>query len=178
VRHPVLVDRCGQCGFVYGSIGAADIPDAMRELSIEYRDALLETDVAGLVRLRPAPDVWSALEYACHVRDVWLVQRERAILALVEDMPSYARMFRDERTYLLGYQREDAAEVAGEVVMAANLMAKLFESLAADQLARPCIYNYPEPTQRDVAWLGHHTLHEATHHLDDLRSVLARLASP
>jgi hypothetical protein len=45
-------------------------------------------------------------------------------------------------------------------------------------LARPCIYNYPEPLERDVAWLGHHTLHEATHHLEDLRSALARLAAP
>jgi len=178
VRHPVTVDRCDQCGFVYGSIGAADIPDAMRALSFQYRDALLETDVAPLVRMRPAPDVWSAIEYACHVRDVWLVQRDRAILALVEDTPSYPRMFRDERTDLAGYQREDVTDVASEVVMAANLMAKLFEGLASDQLARPCIYNYPEPTERDVAWLGHHTLHEATHHLDDLRSVLARVASP
>jgi hypothetical protein len=171
------VDSCEQCGFVYGSIGVADIPDALRALSLQYGDALLETDVAGLIRMRPSPDVWSALEYACHVRDVWLVQRDRAILALVEDRPSYPRMFRDERTYLAGYQREDAAEVAGELVMAANLMAKLFEGLDSHQLARLCIYNYPEPAERDVAWLGHHTLHEGTHHLDDLRSVLARVAS-
>ncbi|HEY5251543.1 MAG TPA: DinB family protein, partial [Acidimicrobiales bacterium] len=155
-----------------------DIPAAMRALSVQYRDALLDPDVAGLVGMRPEPDVWSALEYACHVRDVWLVQRDRAILALVVDTPSYARMFRDDRTDLAGYQREDVTEVAGEVVMAANLMAKLFEGLDSDQLARPCIYNYPEPTERDVAWLGHHTLHEATHHRDDLHSVLARVALP
>lgn len=172
------MDRCDQCGFVYGSVGAADIPDAMRALSSRYRDVLLQSDVAGLVRMRPAPDVWSAIEYAGHVRDVWLVQRDRAVLALVEDTPSYPRMFRDERTDLLGYQGEDVAEVAGEVVMAANLMAKLFEGLDPGQLARPCIYNYPEPSERDVAWLGHHTLHEATHHLGDLRAVLARVASP
>jgi DinB superfamily len=178
MRHPVAVDRCEQCGFVYGGIGTADIPDAMRALSLQYQDALLEPGVAGLVRMRPAPDVWSALEYACHVRDVWLVQRDRAILALVEDTPTYARMCPDERTYLAGYQREDVTEVAGEVVMGANLMAKLFEGLASHQLARPCIYNYPEPLERDVAWLGHHTLHEATHHLEDLRSALARLAAP
>jgi DinB superfamily len=176
--HAGSVDRCEQCGFTYGSIGEAEIPDAMRALSVQYGKALLETDVAGLVRMRPAPDVWSALEYACHVRDVWLNQRDRAILALAEDTPTYARMYRDERTYLAGYQREDVTEVAGEVVTAANLMAKLFEGLDSDQLARPCIYNYPEPAERNVAWLGHHTLHEATHHLDDLRSVLARVGSP
>jgi hypothetical protein len=62
--------------------------------------------------------------------------------------------------------------------MAANLVAKLFEGLDSEQLARRCVYSYPEPTERDVAWLGHHTLHEATHHLEDLHSVLARVAAP
>jgi hypothetical protein len=172
------MDRCGQCGYVYGSIAAGDIPDAVRSIADRYRDAILDPQLEGLVRIRPAPEVWSALEYASHVRDVLLIQRDRAILALVEDTPSYARMYRDERIFLAGYQREDVAEVAAELTMAANLMAKLFEGLSTEQLARHCIYNYPEPSERDIAWLGHHALHEATHHFDDLESSLARVASP
>ena len=172
------MDRCRQCGYVYGSIAAGDIPDTVRSIGDQYCDAILDPQLEGLVRIRPAPEVWSALEYACHVRDVLLIQRDRAILALVEDRPSYARMYQDERVFLAGYQREDVAEVAAELTMAANLMAKLFEGLSTEQLARRCIYNYPDPSERDVAWLGHHTLHEATHHFDDLESSLARVASP
>ncbi len=171
------MDKCGQCGYVYGSIAVGDIPDALRALGDHYRNVILDPDAEGLVKIRPTADVWSALEYACHFRDVLLSQRDRMILALVEDMPSYAPMYRDERVFLAGYGRESVAEVAGELPMAANLMAKLFECLSTDQLERPCIYNYPEPSERNVAWLGHHTLHEGIHHLDDVRSVVGQVAS-
>jgi hypothetical protein len=162
---------------VYGSVAVGDIPDALRALGDHYREVILDPETEGLVKVRPAADVWSVLEYACHFRDVLLSQRDRVILALVEEMPSYAPMYRDERVFLAGYRREALAEVAAELPMAANLMAKVFEGLSTDQLERPCIYNYPEPSERNVAWLGHHTLHEGIHHLDDVRSVLGQVAS-
>ena len=40
-------------------------------------------------RDRPAPDVWSPLEYACHVRDVHRVFAERVRLMLAEDDPLF-----------------------------------------------------------------------------------------
>jgi hypothetical protein len=42
-----------------------------------------------MLRTRPEEGVWSALEYACHVRDVFLVQRDRLYTALVEDTPTF-----------------------------------------------------------------------------------------
>jgi S-DNA-T family DNA segregation ATPase FtsK/SpoIIIE len=131
-----------------------------------------------IARVRPAPEVWSALEYTCHVRDVLLVQRDRVILALVEDSPSFPRMYRDERVVLAGYTEEVPEGVAGQLIVAADLAAKVFERLSDGQAQRPCIYNYPEPTERNVAWLGLHTVHEAEHHLGDVRWVLAQVNSP
>ena len=40
---------------------------------------------ADALRHRSAPDVWSPLEYACHVRDVLGVQRERMLRTQAED---------------------------------------------------------------------------------------------
>jgi len=117
------------------------------------------------------------LEYACHVRDVLLVQRERVLLALVGDRPSFPRMYRDERALLARYQQEPIDDVLRELGMAANLAARLFEGLSPEQLDRPCIYNFPAPAERDVAWLGRHTLHETKHHLGDIRSELGRSGS-
>ncbi|MBO0731988.1 MAG: DinB family protein [Acidimicrobiaceae bacterium] len=169
------MDHCEQCGFVYESLPPGDIGTTIRSLAHQMGAELVNPGAAHAVGTRPAPDVWSALEYACHVRDVLLVQRERVLLAQVEEVPSFARMYRDERVSLAGYADERPEDVAGHLTVAAALVSRVFAGLTAEQLARRCIYNFPAPMEQDVAWLGRHTAHEASHHLGDVRSVLARL---
>jgi hypothetical protein len=171
----VTVDRCDECGFDYDSLATGEIGSTIRSAAEQVAAEILRPIASPIIRTRPAPEVWSALEYACHVRDVLLVQRERVLLALVEDRPSFARMYRDERVILAGYADERPADVADHLAMAAALLGGAFDGLTAQQLARPCIYNYPAATERNVAWLGRHSAHEATHHLGDVRSVLTRL---
>ena len=38
---------------------------------------------------------------------------------------------------------------------------------------RRCVYNYPEPTEVTLLWLGQHTVHEGEHHLQDIDASLA-----
>jgi hypothetical protein len=191
----VTADHCAECGFTYdeagitraagagGTTGAAeaggtsDLARTLRSLASQHVALLEGPGVEPLLATRPAPQVWSALEYTCHVRDVLLVQHDRVILALVEESPSFPRMYRDERVALAGYPEERPEEVARELLVAANLAGKVFERLSAEQARRLCIYNFPGPTERNVAWLGVHTVHEASHHLRDVRSVLAQLSS-
>jgi hypothetical protein len=172
VRHADPMERCAQCGFVYEDVHPAEVPGILRARRADYGELLAEPGIGPVVTARPAPDIWSALEYACHVRDLLLVQRDRALLALVEDKPSFARMHRDERVALAGYHRQSIAEVLPQLQMAAELMAILCEGLSPAQLDRPCIYNFPATTDRDVRWLGRHAVHEVTHHLWDIRAVL------
>jgi hypothetical protein len=171
------MNRCEQCGFVYESLAPGDIGSTIRSLSRQMGAALVARAASPAVRTRPTPSVWSGLEYACHVRDVLLVQRERVLLAQVEERPSFARMYRDERVALAGYTDEQPQEVADHLTMAAALVGRVFDGLTARQLARSCIYNYPVATERDVAWLGRHTAHEASHHLGDITSVLSRVGA-
>jgi S-DNA-T family DNA segregation ATPase FtsK/SpoIIIE len=70
---------------------------------------------------------------------------------------------------LAAYAEEPPVLVAAGIGSAAVLLAHLFEHLTADQLGRACVYNYPEPADRDVLWIGRHTLHECHHHLADIR---------
>jgi S-DNA-T family DNA segregation ATPase FtsK/SpoIIIE len=170
------VDQCDECGFVYEDLASTAVPGTIRTLADQYAGLLLAPQHARGVGARPSPDVWSALEYTCHVRDVVLIQRDRVLLALVEDTPSYPPMYRDERVTLAGYQQESTEEVVRELGVASNLIAKLFDGLSPEQLERRCIYNFPSPTERTVAWLGRHTVHEAKHHLDDVRSGFERIA--
>jgi S-DNA-T family DNA segregation ATPase FtsK/SpoIIIE len=170
------MDADDECGFVTDAVDDAAVPDALRTAAATIADLLRRPELARAVRLRPGPAVWSALEYTGHLRDVLLAQRDRALLALVVDTPTFVPMYRDERVGLARYNDDDPTVVAGELAVAADLFARLLERLDAAQLARRCIYNYPEPALRDIGWVGRHTLHEAIHHLGDLRRVLDLVA--
>jgi hypothetical protein len=77
---------------------------SLREFPQRYAMELARDDAAR--RRRPSADVWSALEYACHVRDVLLVMRERALQVLREPSPpAFTPMGRDMRV------RDDRYEV-------------------------------------------------------------------
>jgi DNA segregation ATPase FtsK/SpoIIIE, S-DNA-T family len=52
------------------------------------------------------------------------------------------------------------------------MSAWTFASLDAAQWTRTCVHNHPAPATRDLAWLGRHTVHEAVHHLADVRRIL------
>lgn len=164
---------CEGCGFDYGSVRPAEFPGALTETAHRFQAALLDADVDEL-RRRPDRQTWSPLEYACHVRDVLLVQRERVYLALVEDGPSVTRMYREERAVLARYDAQVPAMVAADLGFAARLLARAFSDLEEGHWQRPLVYNYPGPEEHDIAWLGAHTLHELRHHLADITAELGR----
>ena len=174
--HTLTVDRCRGCGFEYGEHRVDQVvgelaslgPPLAARLTTEADDARRD----ALLRRRPEQDVWSALEYGCHVRDTFLSQRERLYLTLVEDEPSFAPMYRDRRVTLARYGADDPNRVARQVEMAADLLARAFSLLDEGDWSRTCIYNYPTPARRDVLWLAQHTLHEGVHHLADIDRVL------
>lgn len=52
------------------------------------------------------------------------------------------------------------------------MVADAFERLDGNAWGRECIYNFPAPAGRSVAWLGAHTLHEGEHHFADIDRVM------
>jgi hypothetical protein len=170
------VTVCPECQFDYDSEDEASIPDRLRKLGGRYQAPLTRflpgEDGSALLRSHPVEDAWSALEYACHMRDVFEVQRERLAQALAEDTPRYVPMGREERVVTDRYNEQDAAQVAPAIAANAGQLAAAFEALSPDQWALTAIYNYPESTERTMVWLGQHTIHEAHHHLLDIGRIL------
>ena len=168
---------CAECGFSFEELPAAEIPAVIRHAAREVRErlgsALGTPDGVPLLRTRPDPITWSALEYAAHVRDVFLTQHGRLYHALVVETPELPAMHRDERVVLGHYNEEDPATTATELTMAADMFSRLAQRLSPTQWARRCIYANPEPTERDLLWVGRRTAHEAVHHLHDIDRVLA-----
>ncbi len=163
------MDRCDECGYEYRPAEAAAAGAAIRARV---------ADLAGLLRRggdltsRRSPEVWSPLEYCCHLRDVLLVQRERVLLARRVERPSLVPMGRDERVGLDGYAQQQPADVARQLDDAALLFANVLQRLDDEAWSRTVIYNYPEPTERSLRWVAVHTLHEVVHHLLDVERQL------
>jgi hypothetical protein len=162
---------CPDCGFAWVGVPVEAFGPALASLAERYAERLASDE--AMLRRRPAPDVWSPLEYACHVRDVLLAQRERVYLALVEERPSFARMNREERVVLARYAEESPAAVQADLRTAFRHMAIALTGRTTQDWARLLIYNYPGPSEHDLAWLGRHTLHECEHHLVDIDRGLA-----
>ncbi|MHB1535598.1 MAG: DinB family protein [Acidimicrobiales bacterium] len=153
------MERCDECGYAYEDRGAVCLAEDLRALGPRYAGRPETTGSAPLVTLRERPDpgVWSALEYACHVRDVFLAQRERLLLALVEECPSFAPIYREQGVALARYGDADPERVADQFDMAATLVAAAFERLDGNAWRRECIYNFPASgdTKHRVAGRAH-----------------------
>jgi S-DNA-T family DNA segregation ATPase FtsK/SpoIIIE len=162
------VTHCDECGFDYHTVPAEQIGSALRSDAQTLVDALS----GGDVRSRPAPEVWSPLEYACHVRDVMQIQVGRVARGLAEDTPSVRPMQRDERPARLHYNEQDPVVVREQVLDAAGALADVFDGLSEDQLARTVTYNWPAEMIRPLRWVGRHTVHELVHHRQDIERGL------
>lgn len=163
--------RCDECAFVYDEVAAADVAAILRSVGPRYAVRITGTSDIE-VRTRPRADVWSVLEYACHVRDVLRIQRDRVALALVEERPDFTPMGREERVVNDRYNEQNPAVVATQITQAANSLASEVEALAPPQWARTGIHHWPTTSERTIAWLARHTVHECEHHLRDIDAVL------
>src|SRR5260221_14457604 len=94
------VERCDQCGFAYDENTATTAAAAIRAGAAQLT-AILADSPAGLPARRE-PARWSPLEYACHGRDILLVQRERLLQARRPDPPRNQPSAPEERAPLHG----------------------------------------------------------------------------
>lgn len=165
------MDQCAECGFDYDLDAAADAGDDI-VVGAAQLAALLRDD-AGDLRRRVRPEVWSPLEYGCHVRDVLIVQRERVLMARRVDRPTFEPMGRDERAEHDGYAQQDPAAVARQLTDAATMFAHVLAQLGPEDWGRVVVYGYPGRLERSLRWVAVHTVHEMRHHLLDVRRQLA-----
>ncbi len=165
------MERCDGCGFEYREETA---PGAAAGIIADARALAALICAPGVdVHTRRSPDQWSPLEYACHLRDILLVQRERVLAARWIDCPRCPPMGRDERAELDGYAEQDPRAVARQLQDAAAMFANVLRRIDASGWGRTVVYNYPTKKVRTLGWVAVHTLHEVGHHLRDVQRQLA-----
>lgn len=164
------MEGCDECGFEYDLAQAPRAATSIVAGTGEFASLLNgSTDV----HIRPKPEVWSPLEYGCHLRDMLLVQRERVLAARRRDRPVCEPMGRDERGGHDGYAQQDPADVAAQLTMAAQLFGQVLARISASDWERTVWYTYPGQSERSLRWVAVHTTHEVSHHTLDIRRQLA-----
>jgi hypothetical protein len=164
---------CPECGWEYDSCAAGDAADAVRGFARRYRAPLTRglpgEDLDALLRTRPATGGWSALEYACHARDVFLVTNYRIPKILAEDRPTFRRVDPDAGATERDYNSQDPAVVGDEIAAATESLAATLASVPADGWTRVGIRDGEELS---VTFLACNAIHEGAHHLLDLARVV------
>jgi hypothetical protein len=158
----VLERPCAECGFDPTDVAATDLAALIHENTRGWYDALDDPDAA----VRPAPNIWSPLEYACHVRDVHRLFGERVTLMLEEDDPQFANWDQDVTAIESRYDEQDPATVSVELVEAAADVAAIYAGVEGDQWQRPG--RRSNGSLFTVETLGVYHLHDVHHHLHDI----------
>jgi len=103
----VLERPCPACRFDAGTIARHVIGATVRTTVEAWREVLRR---GALVRQRPPGPaargpIWSALEYGCHVRDVFVLFEERLRLMLTQGEPTFANWDQDATAIAQRYWR-------------------------------------------------------------------------
>ncbi|RYU12465.1 DinB family protein [Nocardioides iriomotensis] len=158
----VLERPCPECGYDARTVEAAELPARLREASAPWRDVLAREDAA----VRPADNIWSPLEYACHVRDVHRVFDGRVERMLTEDDPAFDSWDQDATALEGRYDEQDPATVAGELVAAAEAVAVRYAGVEGDLWRRTG--RRSDGAVFTVDSIGRYHLHDVVHHLYDV----------
>jgi hypothetical protein len=164
----VLERPCPECGFVAGDVPVERLPETLLENAAAWVTALAAPDV----HTRPSSDVWSVLEYACHVRDVHRVYAGRVGRMLTEVDPHYENWDQDATAVEERYAEQDPATVAEELAAAGDELGSLFEGVEAEGWERTG--RRSDGACFTVDSIGRYYLHDIEHHLWDVRPGVDR----
>jgi len=159
----VLERPCPECGFDASAADASAVADLLRANAGAWPAVLADSRAA----VRPTPDVWSALEYACHVRDVFRIYDERLRRMLTEDDPLYPNWDQDQTAIDDDYPLQSVDTVTEQLLAAAGQLARRFESVTDGQWPRTG--RRGDGASFTVDTFARYFIHDPIHHLHDVR---------
>jgi hypothetical protein len=158
----VLARACPECGFDATSIQYTDVAARIRDDAADWVHRLASPGV----QTRPRPDVWSTLEYGCHVRDVHRIFAHRVGLMLTEEDPQFPNWDQDETAIADDYASQDPAVVATELFDAANVVANTYANVPTDSWTRRGLRS--NGSEFTIATISLYHLHDVVHHSYDV----------
>ncbi len=159
----VLTRPCSECSFD-ASRHDRDCTATMIRSNARSWGAALVADGAGE---RRDPYLWSALEYGCHVRDVYSIYNKRVRRMLHENGPSYDNWDQDETAVLDDYAAQNPQAVAQQLIDVAGSIASTFEQVAAPETWLRTGHR-SDGASFTVESISRYMLHDVIHHLVDI----------
>ena len=165
----VLERPCPECGFDASSFPCNEVASALRENASAW-PRLLQSPVA---RVRPTDHQWSALEYACHVRDVFGLFDSRLVLMLEQDDPLFENWDQDKTAVADRYGEQDPEQVAEELQQAGAVLADRFDSIAPGAWTRRG--RRSDGSAFTIDSFSRYLLHDPVHHVYDVKAGFEEL---
>ena len=158
----VLTKPCPECGFHAADIEATDVARMILTIANAWQTVLQRADV----RVRPMPAIWSPLEYACHVRDVFNLYDMRLHLMLDQEAPTFPNWNQDVTALEQRYGAQDSIAVSAELDGAAKRLAASFSDVKADQWQRTGFRS--DGAHFTIDSFARYLIHDPIHHLHDV----------
>ena len=158
----VLERPCPECGFVAAELAREDIGATLLTAAEQLETAL---SAPGATE-RPAPTVWSPLEYACHVRDVCRVFSGRLHRMLTEDDPAFDNWDQDNTAIEDDYPAQQPEVVARQLRAEARTLAAAWDTVPDDAWGR--VGRRSDGAVFTVERLGQYLDHDLVHHVWDV----------
>lgn len=158
----VLERPCPECGYDASGVPPTTIGDRVRATLPRWQAVLNRPDVTDRTR----PDVWSAAEYACHVRDVFRIFDERLRLMLSVDGARFGNWDQDETALQERYAEQQAADIGPALTAAGEQIADDFDAVPDGQWDR--VAERSDGARFTTTSFGRYFLHDVEHHLHDV----------
>jgi hypothetical protein len=161
-------EACPQCGYAPAELPVSALGGAATAEAAAWRSFLVGADPRTL-DLSPALGVWSPLQYAAHVRDMFRVFGDRVLLAIEFDNPTVPGYFPTEDE-CRAYNSLGAREIAADIGSQADRLARILADRVGNDWGRTVMRDGVD--RFTVAGLGCFAAHEAHHHLRDVTGEL------
>jgi hypothetical protein len=159
----VLERRCPECGFDASATAAAEVATLTRGNAEAWGELL----AVGSVRPgRPDDATWSSLEYACHVRDVFVRYDQRIALMQDEDDPLFPNWDQDASADDDCYDEQDPVEVVAALEVAARTLADRLEAITDAEWVRRG--RRSDGASFTIDTIARYMIHDPVHHIWDV----------
>jgi hypothetical protein len=167
---------CDECGFHGGTL---DLPSTVARLrSLPDRWAAVTTQDEALLRARPEPETWCVVEYAQHIINAIASIEWAARVFASGHAPKWDELSEDSVPGAFEHPVHDCArftvaDTIESLRAVTESMADFAEALTPQEQAH--VEVYAEGWTINTTAVIRHALHDAEHHLLDVRRGIARM---